>query len=237
METPARILIVDDDRDIRDLLAEHLRGAGFDAVVAAEGREMRRLIDAGANPDLIILDINLPGEDGLSLCRELRSRTAIPVIMLTARGDPIDRIVGLEMGADDYMAKPFEPRELVARIKSVLRRAQALPSNLQPLHAKAGVFLGWRLDLERRQLADPSGRVVMLSGSEFRLLRTLMEHANRVLTRDQLVGIAGGKPSENLDRSIDLQVSRLRHKLKGQPDLIKTVRNEGYVFASPVTFK
>lgn len=237
MEPTARILVVDDDREIRSLLAESLRAAGFEVVTAPDGREMHRLIGGGANPDLIILDINLPGEDGFSLCRELRARSATPVIMLTARGDPIDRIVGLEIGADDYMAKPFEPRELEARIKSVLRRAQSLPSNLRPLAARAGAFLGWRLDFERRQLTDPSGRIVMLSASEFRLLRIFLEHANRVLSRDQLLALSGGKPSDGLDRSIDLQVSRLRRKLSDEADLVKTVRNEGYVFAAPVEFE
>lgn len=237
MDTPPRILVVDDDREIRSLLAENLRVAGFEVVTVADGRGMRKMLDAGGSPDLIILDINLPGEDGFSLCRELRTRSATPVIMLTARGDPIDRVVGLEIGADDYLAKPFEPRELEARIKSVLRRAQALPSNLQPLHARLGHFLGWCLDLERRQLTEPGGRVVMLSASEFRLLQIFLEYANRVLSRDQLLALSGGRPGESVDRYIDLQVSRLRRKLNDESNLIKTVRNEGYVFAAPVRFE
>lgn len=238
METQAQnILVVDDDRDIRALVAEHLRGAGYQAYPAANGGEMWKILDRLGGVDLIILDINMPGDDGLTLCRELRARGPTPIIMLTARGEPIDRILGLELGADDYLAKPFEPRELTARIKSVLRRALALPANLEPLRARAARFSGWKLDLERRELTDPAHRIVMLSGAEFRLLSILIEHANRVLTRDQLVTFSGGKPGENLDRSIDLQVSRLRRKLDGEVELIKTVRNEGYVFASPVTFE
>lgn len=232
-----RLLIVDDDRDIRTLLAEQLSAAGYEVVTAADGGEMRRILEKSGAADLIILDLNLPREDGLAICRDLRASSAIPVIMLTARGDAIDRVIGLEMGADDYLAKPFEPRELLARIRSVLRRAQALPTNLEPLRAKSADFAGWRLDMERRQLSDPDCRIVMLSSAEFRLLRSFTEHANRVLTRDQLVTLAGGRPSEDLSRSIDLQVSRLRRKLGHAADLIKTVRNEGYVMACPVVLE
>jgi two-component system OmpR family response regulator len=235
MEAPQSILVVDDDRDIRTLVADHLRDAGYQAHTAANGAEMWKTLERLGGVDLIILDINMPGEDGLTLCRRIRDQGQTPVIMLTARGEPIDRILGLELGADDYLAKPFEPRELSARIKSVLRRAQALPANLEPLKATSARFSGWRLDMERRHLEDPGKRIVMLSGAEFRMLCIFLEHANRVLTRDQLVTLSGGSPSENLDRSIDLQVSRLRRKL-GDSDLIKTVRNEGYVFATPVDF-
>ncbi len=230
---PPRLLIVDDDADIRSLLADHLCTAGFDVEKAADGQEMRRILARGG-VDLIVLDLNLPKEDGLSLCRDLRSSSAVPVIMLTARGAPIDRIVGLEMGADDYMAKPFEPRELTARIRSVLRRAKALPANLEPPQYSSARFAGWTLDLERRELRDPSGRIIMLSGSEYRLLSIFLDQPNRVLTRDQLVAMSGGKPNELLDRSIDLKVSRLRRKLGAAAELIKTVRNEGYVLACAV---
>jgi two-component system OmpR family response regulator len=155
-----------------------------------------------------------------------------------ARGEPIDRILGLEMGADDYVPKPFEPRELLARIRSVLRRARALPANLEPLPAKRARFSGWTLDFERRQLEGPGGRIVMLSGAEFRLLKAFADHANRVLSREQLLALAPGRGGEALDRAVDLQVSRLRQKLRwGDEDVIRTVRNEGYVLASSVTFE
>jgi len=161
------------------------------------------------------------------------------VIMLTARSEPIDRVLGLEMGADDYLAKPFEPRELLARIRNVLRRTEALPANLEPLAMRRAVFSGWVFDLEHRHLIDPAKRVVMLSGAEFRLLRVLVGHANKVLSREQLVSLSSGRSYESQDRAIDLQISRLRQKLgdAGADGLIKTVRNEGYVFASAVTLE
>ncbi|MFN3524296.1 MAG: response regulator [Phenylobacterium sp.] len=235
----AHLLIVDDDRDIRQLVAEQLSDAGYAVSTAADGAEMRRVLASGGI-DLIVLDLNLPREDGLTLCREVRARSATPIIMLTARGEPIDRILGLEMGADDYLPKPFEPRELLARIRSVLRRANALPANLEPLAAKRARFGAWTLDFERRQLEGPGGRVVMLSGAEFRMMRIFVEHANKVLNREQLLALADVKPGEALDRAVDLQVSRLRHKLGDDsraPGLIKTVRNQGYVLASPVDFE
>lgn len=233
------LLIVDDDRDIRTLLAEQLRDAGYEVSTAADGVEMRKVLEKTA-VDLIVLDLNLPREDGLMLCRDLRSRSSTPVIMLTARSEPIDRILGLEMGADDYLPKPFEPRELLARIRSVLRRANALPTNLEPLAAKRAVFGGWTLDFEHRHLTGADGRVVMLSGAEFRLMRALVDHANRVLTREQILSLVSTRQGEPQDRAIDLQVSRLRQKLddaEGAASLIRTVRNEGYVLAAPVSFE
>ena len=234
--TPHRLLVVDDDSDIRGLLAEQLGRAGYMVSTARDGSEMRQVL-AREHIDLIVLDLNLPREDGLSLCRELRARSATPVIMLTARAEPIDRVLGLEMGADDYLAKPFEPRELLARIRNVLRRTEALPANLEPLAMRRAAFSGWVFDLERRHLVDPAGRVVMLSGAEFRLLRVFVAHANKVLSREQLVALSSGRNYEAQDRAIDLQVSRLRQKLGdagGSDGLVKTVRNEGYVFASAV---
>jgi len=233
----SHILIVDDDRDIRNLLAEQLQDAGYRVSTAADGIEMRGRLSRSA-ADLIILDLNLPREDGLTLCRQLRAKSNTPVIMLTARGEPIDRIVGLEMGADDYLPKPFEPRELLARIRSVLRRAHALPENLEPLSARKTMFNGWTFDLEQRHLVDPDGRVVMLSGAEFRLLRVLIQHANRVLSREQLLALGGVRQTESLDRAVDLQISRLRNKLRDDPRapaLIKTVRSEGYVLSASVS--
>jgi two-component system OmpR family response regulator len=230
------ILIVDDDAEIRTLLREYLHKQGYRVSSAANGREMRAAMSP-ARPDLVILDLMLPGEDGLSLCRDLRATSDLPVIMLTARGDEADRIVGLEMGADDYLPKPFSPRELLARIKSVLRRARALPDNLKPDEATAFRFAGWTLDTATRDLTSPAGVVVALSGTEFRLLRVLLDHPNRVLTRDQLVDFMMSRDASPFDRAIDVQVSRLRHRLGDdarEPLLIKTVRSHGYVLAADV---
>ncbi|WP_433851071.1 response regulator [Stenotrophomonas nitritireducens] len=232
-----RLLVVDDDSDIRDLLAEQLGRAGYVVGTARDGAQMRHAL-AREHIDLVVLDLNLPHEDGLALCRELRARSSTPVIMLTARAEPIDRVLGLEMGADDYLAKPFEPRELLARIRNVLRRTEALPANLEPLAMRRATFAGWVFDLEQRRLVDPAGRVVMLSGAEFRLLRVFVGHANKVLPREQLVALSSGRSHGTQDRAIDLQVSRLRQKLGdagGADGLIRTVRNEGYVFAGVVT--
>jgi two-component system, OmpR family, response regulator len=234
-----RLLVVDDDIDIRTLLAEQLAARGFHVSTAADGVTMRRVLEQ-EHVDLIILDLNLPQEDGLKLCRELRANSSIPVIMLTARSEAIDRIVGLEMGADDYLIKPFEPRELLARVRNVLRRSEALPTNLQPVSVGKARFSGWTLDLQTRNLTDASGRFVVLSGAEFRLLRVFVTHANRVLTREQLVALSSGRMYESQQRAIDLQVSRLRHKLgddQAESPLVKTVRNEGYVLASAVVIE
>lgn len=233
MNAPDHILVVDDDREIRALLGEYLQKQGYRVTVAADGKGMRAVVEA-ARPDLIILDLMLPGEDGLTLCRELRARSEVPVIMLTARGDETDRIVGLELGADDYVAKPFSPRELLARIKSVLRRARALPENLR--HEESGVFRfgGWTLDAATRNLTSPQGVVVALSGTDFRLLRIFLDHPNRVLTRDQLIDLMLSREAGPYDRAIDVQVSRLRQRLNEdarEPAIIKTVRGQGYVFA------
>jgi len=232
-----RLLIVDDDIDIRTLLAEQLGHAGYHVSTASQGSEMRAVLER-EHVDLIVLDLNLPREDGLTLCRDLRARSNTPVIMLTARGETIDRVLGLEMGADDYLTKPFEPRELLARIRNVLRRTEALPANLEPLAIRRARFSGWLFDMEQRHLVAPGGRVVMLSGAEFRLLRVLVVHANKVLSREQLVALTSGRSYEALERRMDLQISRLRHKLgasgNGSDGLIKTVRNEGYVLASAV---
>lgn len=230
--TAPHLVIVDDDREIRTLLTEQLSDAGYRVSAASDGPELRQLL-ANARADLIVLDLNLPGEDGLSICRRLRETSSMPVIMLTARGEPQDRIAGLELGADDYLAKPFEPRELVARIKNVLRRARSLPSNLERLAAKQAEFSGWVLDFERRHLLDPSGRAILLSGAEYRLLTVFVEHANRVLSREQLIGLGAIRQEDVSDRAVDLQVSRLRQKM-ARAELIRTVRNEGYVLASPV---
>lgn len=238
METTATILVVDDDREIRSLLGDYLDTNGYRALLAADGVEMNRFIDS-QHVDLVVLDLNLPGEDGLSLCRRLRAVSALAVIMLTARDQPLDRILGLEMGADDYLPKPFEPRELLARIRSVLRRTQGLATrnDIAPSQQRL-LFNGWTLDLVARHLHNPQGTVVMLSGAEFRLLKVLLLHPNRVLTRDQLLNLTQGRDADPFDRSIDIQVSRLRQKLEDDaraPAIIKTVRNGGYVLAANVT--
>ena len=236
MNTPDHVLIVDDDAEIRSLLREYLEKNGYRVTAAADGRGMWSALDAGS-ADIIVLDLMLPGDDGLTLCRNLRARSEIPVIMLTARGEETDRIVGLEMGADDYLAKPFNPRELLARIKSILRRARSLPENLQPEAVRQFKFAGWTLDADTRNLLSPDGVVVVLSGTEFKLLRIFLAHPNRVLNRDQLIDLMLSRDASPFDRSIDVQVSRLRHRLGEHPKdplIIKTVRGEGYVLSVPV---
>jgi len=236
MESVDHILVVDDDAEIRALLGEYLQKSGCKATVAADGKAMWAALARG-KIDLIVLDLMLPGEDGLALCRKLRAESDMPVIMLTARGEETDRIVGLEIGADDYLAKPFSPRELLARIKSVLRRHRSLPRNLRAEEARAIVFAAWRLDTVARHLVSPDGVVTSLSGAEFRMLRIFLGHPNHVLSRDQLMMLTHGHEAEPFDRSIDNQVSRLRHRLgedPSDPKIIKTVRGEGYVLAVPV---
>lgn len=239
---PDHVLIVDDDREIRTLLADYLAKQGLRCTVAANGREMKEAL-AHHRIDLIVLDIMMPGEDGLTLCRNLRAgdrHAGLPVLMLTARGDDMDRILGLEMGADDYLAKPFVPRELLARVRAILRRARALPPNMDdtvvPI-ARELRFAGWRLDTVARHLIDAEGTTVPLSGAEYRLLGVFLAHPQRVLSRDQLMELTQGREADVFDRSIDLLVSRLRQRLGDnarEPAIIKTVRNEGYVLASAV---
>ena len=236
MDRPDNILIVDDDAEIRNLLGRYLQKNGLRATAVADGRAMWQALDKGAF-DLIVLDLMLPGDDGLTLCRNLRARSDLPVIMLTARGEETDRIVGLEMGADDYLPKPFSARELLARIKVILRRARSLPPNLRPEQEREIRFGGWVLDTAHRHLVSPSGVVTPIGGAEYRLLRIFLAHPNRVLNRDQLVEMTQGKEADALDRSIDVQVSRLRRRLgdgSRDPGMIKTVRGEGYVLSVPV---
>jgi two-component system, OmpR family, response regulator len=236
METSAHILIVDDDRDISTLLAEYLEKNGFKTFTAGDGKAMWKVLNE-TRIDLIVLDLSLPGEDGLTLCRNLRARSDIPVIMLTARGEETDRIVGLEMGADDYLPKPFSARELLARIKVILRRARSLPGNLRPEEERQIRFGDWVLDTAHRHLVSPAGVVTPIGGAEYRLLRIFLAHPNRVLNRDQLMELTQGKEADALDRSIDVQVSRLRRRLgdgSREAGMIKTVRGEGYVLSVPV---
>ena len=236
MEALDHILVVDDDRELRSLLAEYLQKQGYRVTAVADGKAMRAAIN-NSHPDVVVLDIMLPGEDGLSLCRDLRARSEIPIIMLTARTDETDRIVGLELGADDYVPKPFNPRELLARIKSVLRRARSMPENLKPDHVSLFRFANWSLDTATRNLTSPDGVVVALSGTEFRLLRIFLDHPNSVLTRDQLIDLMLSRDAGPYDRAIDVQVSRLRQRLgegAREPAIIKTVRGQGYVLAAHV---
>jgi two-component system OmpR family response regulator len=240
MDAPAHLLLVDDDHQLLALLTRYLEDSGYRVSTATSGAAMRaRLADTPI--DLIVLDLMLPGEDGLSLCRDLRARGArpIPILMLTARADEADRIVGLEMGADDYLTKPFASRELLARIRAVLRRTRMLPPNLQPVHQARGLAFGdWMLDTRARHLVDARGTLVSLTGGEYRLLRVLLDHPHRVLTRDQLLTLTQGRDADAFDRSIDLLVSRLRRRLREdarEPRYIKTVRSEGYVFCADVT--
>lgn len=239
MEHIDHVLIVDDDREIRELVSSYLKKNGLRATAVADGRQMRAFLEGDA-ADLIILDVMMPGDDGLVLSRELRAgkHKSIPIIMLTARSDEMDRILGLEMGADDYLAKPFSARELLARIKAVLRRARMLPPNLQISEAGQLLRFGtWKLDTTARHLIDTDGTVIALSGAEYRLLRVFVDHPQRVLNRDQLLNLTQGREAELFDRSIDLLVSRVRQRLGDdarEPTYIKTVRSEGYVFSVPI---
>ncbi|WP_124407214.1 response regulator [Pseudomonas sp. R4-39-08] len=239
MEHVDHILIVDDDREIRELVGNYLQKNGLRTTVVADGRQMRAFL-ASTPVDLIVMDIMMPGDDGLVLCRELRAgkHKATPMLMLTARNDDTDRIIGLEMGADDYLAKPFVARELLARINAVLRRTRMLPPNLIVTEAGRLLAFGkWRLDTTARHLLDSEGTIVTLSGGEYRLLRVFLDHPQRVLNRDQLLNLTQGRDADLFDRSIDLLVSRLRHRLQDDardPAYIKTVRSEGYVFTYAV---
>ncbi|MGF1474049.1 MAG: response regulator [Geminicoccaceae bacterium] len=237
MKHDPHILVVDDDPEIRDLLARFLRKHGYRLSVAADGREMDNVL-AHSQIDLVVLDLMLPGEDGLSLCRRLRSTSSLAVIMLTALGDDTDRIVGLELGADDYLAKPFNPRELLARIKSVLRRTRTeRPPVGETASRFSFSFEGWLLDPTSRTLADPQGVLVTLTAGEFDLLLAFVERPQRVLNRDQLLDLTRGREAGPFDRSIDVQLSRLRRKIEPdpkEPRYIKPVRGGGYVFSAAV---
>ena len=229
-----RIVVVDDDPGIRDVVSEFLGRHGFEVQTAADASELNRLLSLG-RPDLVVLDVMLPGEDGLHICRRLSGPDGPAVIMLSAMGEETDRIVGLELGADDYLPKPCNPRELLARVRAVLRRRGERPDPEAHLGARCE-FNGWKLDMVRRELRTPDGVMVNLSGGEFSLLRSFVEHPQRVLTRDQLLDFARGPDSDAYDRAIDVQISRLRRKLDdgGGSELIRTVRNEGYMFMAKV---
>ena len=236
MDTQPHLLVVDDHRDIRESLTAYLRKQGYRISAADNAAAARKVLATGAI-DLVVLDIMLPGEDGLALCRFLRETTAIPVILLTAMTEDTDRVVGLEMGADDYVTKPFNPRELLARIKAVLRRTHALPPQRQPLASTTLRFDRWTLDVRRRELTGEDGIAVPLSTAEFVLLSVLLAHPQMVLSRDQLLDLTRGRDADVFDRSIDNQVSRLRKKIEAdpkRPTLIKTHWGGGYSFTAEV---
>ncbi|HET6182885.1 MAG TPA: response regulator [Acetobacteraceae bacterium] len=236
MEPSPHILVVDDDREIRELLARFLEKQQFRVTTARDGREMRRAWTAG-HYHLVVLDLMLPGEGGLDLARWLRTQADVPIVMLTAMGEETDRIIGLELGADDYVAKPFNPRELLARIRAVLRRAGDRTDGVRDPAARTLKFAGWTLETGRRRLLNPEGTEVALTGGEYDLLLAMLERPNRVLTRDMLLDLLRGRQAGPFDRAIDVAVSRLRRKLEDNgrnAQLIKTVRGGGYVLASTV---
>lgn len=231
------ILVVDDHSEIRDLLKRFLEQHGLRVSCARDGKEMKRLLEE-REFDLLVLDLMMPGEDGLTLCRELRVKSNLPIIMLTAMGEETDRIIGLEMGADDYLAKPFNPRELLARIKAVMRRTQAETQPAAETLTQDLRFDRWLLDVNRRELVDEDGVGLSLSTAEFDLLKVFLERPQRVLSRDQLLDLARGREAVAFDRAIDTLVSRLRRKLERDPknpELIKTIWGGGYMFSADVT--
>ncbi len=237
MSIEPHILVVDDDGEIRQLIGRFLRENGFRVTGARDAVQMRETL-ANAEVDLVVLDVMLPGTSGLDLCREIRARSMMPIIMLTARRDETDRIVGLEVGADDYLPKPFNPRELLARIRAVMRRVAHAGDPTTAHRQRYITFAGWSLDTHRHELANPEGVVIDLSGGEYDLLLAFVEHPNRVLRREQLLELARHRLTEGFDRSIDVQISRLRKKLEmdgSASPLIKTIRGAGYMFVPAVT--
>jgi two-component system, OmpR family, response regulator len=236
MANTPHILVVEDDREISALVAKYLRANECRVSVAGDGREMDRVL-AESRIDLIVLDLMLPGEDGLSLCRRLRAASSVPIVMLTAKSEEIDRIVGLEMGADDYLPKPFNPRELLARIRAVLRRRTSEPVSVSGPARQTVFFAGWQVNLTLRELLSPAGAKVAITGAEFHLLHAFCERPGRVLSRDQLLDLTQGRIAGPYERSIDVLVSRLRQKIERdprEPEFIKTIRSGGYVFTPQV---
>ncbi|MGF1611379.1 MAG: response regulator [Kiloniellales bacterium] len=230
------IVVVDDEADIRETIQDYLEMHGFEVTTAEEGKALRQVVE-NEDVDLVLLDINMPGEDGLSLARFLRERGGVAIVMLTAAGEVVDKIIGLEIGADDYVAKPFDLRELMARIKAVLRRVSAAPA--APLEGATSqiAFGDFRLDLDAHKLFDASGQEVAITSMEFDLLKVFAEHPNRVLNRDQLLDMAHNRGWEPFDRSIDIRIPRRLKKIEadpGKPQIIKTVRGAGYKFTGKV---
>jgi two-component system, OmpR family, response regulator len=236
MERTPHCLIVEDDREIGGLLTRFLAKHGFRVSMVPDGKAMRRVLSE-SGIDIVVLDVMLPGEDGLELCRRLRVESNIPVVLLTALGEETDRIIGLEMGADDYVAKPFNQRELLARMRAVMRRASSLPYDPHAVPLRIMTFEGWRLDLAKRQLQAPDDTLVVLTSGEFDLLVALCQHPQRVLSREQLLDLTVGRAADAGDRSVDIRISRLRRKIEADPKnpkIITTVRSGGYFFAAGV---
>ena len=238
-----RLLIVDDEEEIRELLENYLGSYGFEVTAVADGEAMREALKA-SHYDLVLLDLGLPGEDGLTLARELRNDSQLGIVIVTGRGQPVDRIIGLEIGADDYVAKPFELRELRARVRSVLRRLKAAAASSAAGPAAGAsrdgrlVFEGWQLDLAARSLSRPDGEPVVLTTGEFELLSIFARHPNRALSRDELMDLIHRREAGPFDRSIDVQVGRLRRKIErdpANPEMIKSVRGIGYQFTPRVS--
>jgi two-component system, OmpR family, response regulator len=236
MSDNGHILVVDDQREICDVVHDYLSGEGYRVSTAQDGAGMRRVL-AQSPVDLVVLDLMLPGEDGLTLARFLREESNVGIIILTGRGETVDRIIGLEMGADDYLPKPFHLRELLARVKSVLRRVSSRKAEQVPAPRSKARFAGWHLDMTSRELLSPRGREVRLTTGEFDLLAAFVTNANQVLTRDRLLDLARNREAGPFDRTIDVQVGRLRRKLEDdpqRPSMIKTVRGSGYIFTPAV---
>lgn len=233
------VLVVEDDGEMRPLLLQLLRRSGFRAIGARNGVEMREIMASG-NIDIVLLDVMLPGASGFELCKELRSRSTVPIMMLTALTEASDRVIGLEFGADDFLAKPPDPRELVARIRALLRRREQSWGAPLAVDQDVATFSGWTLNVRRRELSAPDGSRVELTGGEYDLLIAFVERPQRVLSREQLLDLARGRAFGGLERSIDAQISRLRAKLGGRDrtdsDLIKTLRGAGYMFVAAVTW-
>jgi two-component system, OmpR family, response regulator len=237
MSKPPHILVVDDHREIRDAVTRYLQKNGLRATAAKDAVEMDSMLATG-HYDLIVLDVMMPGEDGLSVCRRLSASGEVPILMLTALGEETDRIVGLEIGADDYLAKPFNPRELLARIKAILRRAERTETSAGSLTGHRVTFAQWTLDTDRRVLIAAAGEEVLLTSAEFKLLTVLLERPRRVLSRDQLLDLTSGRAAAVFDRTIDNQISRLRRKVEvdpARPAIITTVRGGGYSLNADVT--
>ncbi len=237
MNAMPHLLIVDDDKETCILLSKFLTRHGYRVSVANDGKAMMQVLET-SRVNLIVLDLMLPGDDGLSLCRCLRADSTVPIVMLTAMGEEMDRIIGLEMGADDYLPKAANPRELLARIRAVLRRAGAPDAPIQTPQNRILEFGGWRLDVAQRQLFSAAMAIIPLRASEFDLLLALAERPQRVMSRDQLLDLSRGRTASSFDRSIDITISRLRRKIEidpKEPSLIRTVRSGGYVFSATVT--
>ncbi len=237
MTTRTSILLVEDDSEINQLITQYLEKHEMDVVAVSNSEAMDQALSSRAF-DLLLLDLNLPGEDGFSICRRVRAQQALPIIIVTAKAEDVDKILGLEMGADDYVVKPFNSRELLARIRAVLRRADAQNRVGATLPRQTYHFAGWRMELLSREVVSPTGIKVAMTGAEFDLLHALCENPNRVLTRDQLINLTHGPTSGPFERSVDVLISRLRQKLEKDPKnpaVILTVRSEGYMFAASVT--